>query len=235
MSIKWSALPAVVTVLGTDIVCFDASGVSSKITASNLATALFGLLPAQVPATRTITIAGTANQVISSAGAQDLSANRTWTLSLPQSIATTSAVRFAQMGIGVAPVGVVALTVNATTLGPGITVPAFNVIHPGLAGNDVNCYQVDATAGDPYMTIGQVAVNHGVLFQYQRSTNNFRVGIHGSPTVNIDGLGDIHAPNNIFVGAGYVAQGNPGLSATFDIGGGNTQITFTGGIATAIV
>ena len=31
----------------------------------------------------TITIAGTANQITSSAGAQDLSANRTWTLSLP--------------------------------------------------------------------------------------------------------------------------------------------------------
>lgn len=31
----------------------------------------------------TITVAGTANQITSSAGAQDLSANRTWTLSLP--------------------------------------------------------------------------------------------------------------------------------------------------------
>lgn len=36
-----------------------------------------------VPDTRTIEVAGTANQITSSAGAQDLSANRTWTLSLP--------------------------------------------------------------------------------------------------------------------------------------------------------
>src|SRR3990167_4703077 len=34
----------------------------------------------------TITIAGTANQITSSAGAQDLSANRTWTLSLPTDV-----------------------------------------------------------------------------------------------------------------------------------------------------
>lgn len=36
-----------------------------------------------VPEVRTVTIAGTANEIDSSAGAQDLSANRTWTLSLP--------------------------------------------------------------------------------------------------------------------------------------------------------
>ena len=51
---------------------------------------------------RTVTIAGTANQVISSAGAQDLTADRTWTLSLPQSIATTSAPQFGRLGLNVA-------------------------------------------------------------------------------------------------------------------------------------
>jgi hypothetical protein len=47
------------------------------------ATLAAGDLSDGVPNTRTITIAGTANQITSSAGAQDLSANRTWTLSLP--------------------------------------------------------------------------------------------------------------------------------------------------------
>jgi hypothetical protein len=37
----------------------------------------------------TITIAGTANEITSSAGAQDLSTNRTWTLSLPASLTFT--------------------------------------------------------------------------------------------------------------------------------------------------
>jgi len=36
--------------------------------------------------TRTLTVAGTDNQITSSAGAQDLSANRTWTLSLPNHV-----------------------------------------------------------------------------------------------------------------------------------------------------
>lgn len=51
---------------------------------------------------RQITIAGTANQVISSAGAQDLSADRTWTLSLPQDIHTAATPQFARLGLGAA-------------------------------------------------------------------------------------------------------------------------------------
>ena len=39
-----------------------------------------------VPQSFTLTIAGTANEITSSAGAQDLSTNRTWTLSLPATI-----------------------------------------------------------------------------------------------------------------------------------------------------
>lgn len=41
---------------------------------------------AYTPQSRTLTIEGTANQITSSAGAQDLSANRTWTLSLPSHV-----------------------------------------------------------------------------------------------------------------------------------------------------
>ena len=47
-----------------------------------------------VETTRTITINGTANQVISSAGAQSLAGNRTWTLSLPQNIHTAATPTF---------------------------------------------------------------------------------------------------------------------------------------------
>lgn len=44
--------------------------------------------------TRTIAISGTTNQIISSAGSQDLSADRTWTLSLPQNIHTAATPTF---------------------------------------------------------------------------------------------------------------------------------------------
>src|SRR3990167_1466521 len=43
-------------------------------------------LDAKVDDTTTLTVAGTANQITSSAGAQDLTANRTWTLSLPNQV-----------------------------------------------------------------------------------------------------------------------------------------------------
>ena len=52
----------------------------------------------------TITVAGTANQITSSAGAQSLAANRTWTLSTPQDIATTSTPQFLGVGLGTAAV-----------------------------------------------------------------------------------------------------------------------------------
>lgn len=52
----------------------------------------------EVPSTRTLTLTGTTNQVVvSPTGAQDLSADRSWTLSLPQSIATTSTPTFSSL------------------------------------------------------------------------------------------------------------------------------------------
>lgn len=51
---------------------------------SSASSSLFGYTP--LNPTRNLTIAGTANQLTSSAGAQDLSADRTWTLSLPQAL-----------------------------------------------------------------------------------------------------------------------------------------------------
>lgn len=52
--------------------CITDANVVDTITASNY-----------TPTSRALTIAGTANQITSSVGAQDLSADRTWTLSIP--------------------------------------------------------------------------------------------------------------------------------------------------------
>lgn len=70
--------------LGAGTVRSSSGGVLS-VTASDtvgLAASLFG----KVGTGTTITVAGTANEVESSAGAQDLSANRTWTLGLPDDV-----------------------------------------------------------------------------------------------------------------------------------------------------
>jgi hypothetical protein len=70
----------------------DTLSANRTLTLANGATTL--VAGTMVPTTRTITITGTADQIISSAGAQTLGSNRTWTLSLPQSIGTGSRVTF---------------------------------------------------------------------------------------------------------------------------------------------
>lgn len=73
-----------------DLDCDTASGTvfgclsSADWTTFNDKQAALGFTPANQATT--ITVAGTANQITSSAGAQDLSANRTWTLSLPNHV-----------------------------------------------------------------------------------------------------------------------------------------------------
>lgn len=58
-----------------------ASGVKGFLTAADWAT-----FNGKVASTRALTIAGTASQINSSAGTQDLSSDRTWTLSLPSHV-----------------------------------------------------------------------------------------------------------------------------------------------------
>lgn len=58
-----------------------------------------GTVTSGVYTNRSITINGTTNQITSSAAAQDLSADRTWTLSLPQNIHSTATPTFAGLTI----------------------------------------------------------------------------------------------------------------------------------------
>lgn len=58
-----------------------------------------GTVTSGVYTNRSITINGTTNQITSSAGAQDLSANRTWTLSLPQDIHSSATPTFGGLTI----------------------------------------------------------------------------------------------------------------------------------------
>ena len=101
---------------------------------------------------RTITIAGTANQVTSSAGAQDLTANRTWTLSTPSPF--------------IAP-GVVSAT--------GLTNSGFAAI--GVVTNDANGKLYTTPLVDPALlnliraTNNDAVVTNEVTRQINSSTN----------------------------------------------------------------
>ena len=160
-------------------------------------------------------------------------------------LGTAMTPQFARLGVGVAASATVCLTVNATALAPPITTSAFLVIHPGgNPADDISIFQCDCTVGDPYFTLGQVAVDNGALIQYKRSANHILMGIqgHGAVLVQIDNTGTVTAPGGYFTTNGNIVtqngifqcSGSNGISQTFDIGGGNTQITFVGGIATAI-
>ncbi len=65
-----------------------ATGIMKSTTATGVVSIAAAGTDYVAPAT-TITVAGTANEITSSAGAQDLSANRTWTLSLPAALTFT--------------------------------------------------------------------------------------------------------------------------------------------------
>ena len=87
----------------------------------------------KVSATRALTVAGTANQITSSAGSQDLSADRTWTLSFPNHIIFPSSFQVTS-----------ATTTHATSTNHDITgLFTFN----GVTGNSWDDFCTTITGG----------------------------------------------------------------------------------------
>ncbi len=114
----------------------------------------------------TITIAGTANQITSSAGAQDLSANRTWTLSLPADVLIPTI-----------------LTVPNT----GLHILDSNTSHDLIIkpGSDLTADKtLTITTGDADMILNLTAVTDEYVLAYDTSTNTWR-GVAGG------GVGDM--------------------------------------------
>lgn len=142
----------------------------------------------------TITIAGTANQITSSAGAQDLSANRTWTLSYPTNVifpnnaSTTGDLEVGGDGAG-------NLDVNGTA-----TFSFNNFIEQGNGGlwfDTFNNFRVGiarVSTSDPGI---RLRVGNGLEAFYFASTTNFGIGT-SSPYAKLSVVGDV-------VGARFVA------------------------------
>jgi len=96
------------------------SGLASGLVGNNngllygfASSSLFGYTP--LNPTRALTINGTANQLTSSAGAQDLSTDRTWTLSLPSLVIFPGQASTTQLSAGRAYFGSTATTTIDTT------------------------------------------------------------------------------------------------------------------------
>ena len=146
-------------------------------------------LDAKADDSTTITIAGTANQITSSAGAQDLSANRTWTLSLPSTISgvntiiggssTTQDLTFqTTTGIGASGadmhflVGNNGATEAMTILNSGnigIGVSPVNIFHIKAAAGSLHVRFEDGTQG----SIGFIGGANGIITG--AGTNDFAI------------------------------------------------------------
>jgi hypothetical protein len=149
-----------------------------------------------VETTRTITISGTANQVISSAGAQSLAGNRTWTLSLPQNIHTAATPTFGGLTLS----GAQSITGGGLTIRTAATQDG--VIIAGRAGGtgdfDVTISPTTLTA-DRTLTLadGNTVLVGGTMLTTARTI---------STTGGITGGGDLSADRTFTIADGALTN-----------------------------
>lgn len=117
--------------------------VKGRVTTGTNPTTLSGYgITDAVPSNRTLTIAGTTNQVtVSPTGAQDLTANRSWTLSLPQNIHTAAAPQFGGLTVsGNVGIGTTNPTRILDVRGDSIVFGEFQITDHLRMGNDIRDY-----------------------------------------------------------------------------------------------
>jgi hypothetical protein len=188
-----------------------------------------------VSTTRTITINGTTNQVVSSAGGQDLSSNRTWTLSLPQNIHTAATPTFGGLTLS----GAQSITGGGLTIRTAATQDG--VIIAGRAGGtgdfDVTISPTTLTA-DRTLTLadGNTTLVGGTMLTTARSI---------STTGGITGGGDLSADRTFTIADGALTNAKlanstiSGISlgsnlATLTIGTGLSGTSYNGSTAVTI-
>ncbi len=138
-----------------------------------LSSAIQTQLGTKAIATTTITVAGTANQITSSAGAQDLSANRTWTLSLPADVLIPTILTSPNTGLHI-------LDTNASH---------DLIIKPG---SDLTADRtLTLTTGDTDMIVNLTATTDEYVLAYDVATNTWRGVAAGT------GAGDVSAALNL--------------------------------------
>lgn len=125
---------------------------SGGIMQTSASSSIFGYTP--LNPTRTITVSGTSNQITSSAGAQDLSADRTWTLSFPTAIIFPGTVTGPSATFGTSSIGVLnatsSLNIMGTTTGNGASFTYLTL--NGGNGTFGNITLTGATATNPIVS-----------------------------------------------------------------------------------
>lgn len=172
---------------------------------------------AYTPQSRTLTVAGTANQITSSAGAQDLSANRTWTLSLPSHVIFPGNFQATN-----------ATTTNATSTGTLYVTGAFasttNFFANGLStctGDNYltwsagvfGCDTDDSGSGSGGFDFSYLQdIGYGITGSATSTKTKFMVGIHASSTSHFS-----NATTSLFTNTG--ATWLPSLTSALVLAG----------------
>src|SRR6185503_386009 len=151
-----------------------------------------------VPTNRTITINGTANQITSSTGAQDLNANRTWTLSLPQDITVSSSVTFA----GITNTGLTASQFVATDVNKKLVSTLDGSTLTSLAGANITTGTINSNKLDA-ATLALLN-GSGTVNSVSTDTNMSVATATTTPAItftNYTGTGPFVRSNNAFMAA----------------------------------
>lgn len=173
------------------------------------------------PAARTITLNGTTNQITSSAGAQDLSANRTWTFSLPNLVIFPGNASSTMESSGSAFFGATA-TSSFSSTGvlklAGLGIPAGQFLAADPNGNVIGT--TTPAGGSGITALGPAGQTQaGPTITQATSTSAFN-GL--TPGLRITGAGNTLT---------YISS----LSGSLGVGGGGTGLTATPSLGQVLV
>lgn len=165
-------VPTGLTITGSPI---TSSGTLAVALDTGYVIPLQSTLDAKALGATTITIAGTANQITSSAGAQDLSANRTWTLSFPSDVIIPTVLTVPNTGLHL-------LDSNASH---------DLIIKPG--SNLTADKTLTLTTGDADVILDLTAVTDEYVLAYDSGTNTWRgvAASGGGASTALDNLASV--------------------------------------------
>ena len=165
---------------------------------------LFGFTPASNATT--LTVAGTANQLTSSAGAQDLTTNRTWTLSLPQALqfplSFTSTYGTTTFASSTALTATNLASTNATSTNLSLT------------GAAANCNGTNALTTNSTGVVGCTAQPQGTVTAVNGTANQITSSGGSTPTLSL--------PTHVIFPLEYFATNGSTTNAT------STNLSVTG-------
>lgn len=178
-----------------------------------------------VQTSRQLTIAGTANQITSSAGAQDLSADRTWTLSFPSNItfpnsifahsASTTLARFSSTTIGQLTSGIIFAT--STLQIPTGSTPVVDAIGKIALDTTDNQLLIATSTNASYPVV--IPLKSRISFKVASTTEPFFTGFSSGKIIGLPSYDDGYLATHLTCSV----WGGTSIVVTFTTGGADSN------------